>query len=78
MKIMIESTPTITEYNGARVRMWKGTTERGVECTLYIAGVQVNRADDTEQFEQELQETSGPPELQQVRPLHQVFDTRMF
>lgn len=75
MKITIESTDTITYYNGSRVRVWKGVTERGVEVGLFIAGIAVHQDKDCSQFEQELQETSAPAELRTAR---QVFDSRMF
>lgn len=75
MKITIESTDTITYYNGNRVRVWKGVTERGIECGLFIAGLAVHESKDASQFEAELQETRGPDELRTPR---QVFDMRMF
>lgn len=69
MQIQIESTDVITTYNGARVRVWKGTTAKGVECKLFIAGLAVLADADCSQFEQELKEQGEPHELR-------VFDLR--
>ena len=62
MKIEIESTDTLTTYNGGKVREWNGTTERGIPCTVYVAGVRVHREQDCSQFEQELKEAKPPLE----------------
>jgi hypothetical protein len=63
MEIQIESTDVITTYNGARVRVWKGVTAKGMECKLFVAGIAVQAPGDCTQFEQELKEQGAPHEL---------------
>lgn len=59
MKITIKSTPQFTEIDGQRARVWNGTTERGVECKVFVARIAVDPAAE-EQFKAELQETGAP------------------
>lgn len=72
MKITAESTDAITVVDGARTRVWKGRTEGGVECTLFIARVAVHVDEDHEEFRREL-ETMPPPRELDVR---HVLDPR--
>lgn len=37
MKITIESTPNTRRIDGVECRVWKGTTEKGNKCTVYVA-----------------------------------------
>ena len=62
MKIAIESTEKITTLDGQRCRVWKGTTERGIACVVFVARVSVAEHADIEQFEKELLETAPPQE----------------
>lgn len=60
MKISIESTDKLTYVNSIQVRVWKGKTERGVDCLLFVANVGVERNQDHTEFERELTETLPP------------------
>jgi hypothetical protein len=54
MKITIESTDIITDIDGVMCRVWRGVTERGVQCDLAIPRLRVLREDDHREFEDEL------------------------
>ena len=64
MRITIKSTPTLTELNGACVRVWTGVTERGVPCKVFVATIAVgDEPENQEEFARELEETTEPREL---------------
>lgn len=60
MKLMIEATDQITEFDGVPCRVWNGTTETGVECYVLVHRLCVRNGQDTTQFERELQEVPPP------------------
>lgn len=60
MKLTIESTDQLTTIDGVPVRVWKGTTERGVECVVLVHRIAVHKAQDQAQFEAELFEQLPP------------------
>lgn len=60
MKLTIESTPHLTVLDGARVRVWKGRTERGIPCVLFVSRVAVDEGQDEQAFAAELEETLPP------------------
>jgi len=62
VKITVESTEKLTRIDGALARVWKGRTERGVECTVFIARIGVERGADSNEFARELEETHPPAE----------------
>lgn len=72
MKITIESTNTLTEIDRVPVRVWRGVTERGVPCIVFVHRLAVDKAEDAAQFEAELREVPPP----RIRPLSDVFDLR--
>ena len=53
MKIKIESTDEHVTLDGVQCRVWKGTTERGVECNAFIHRLNVATGQEAE-FEAEL------------------------
>jgi hypothetical protein len=73
VRITIDSTDVLTEHNGKAVRVWKGTTEGGVACTVLVAAIAVEDRADNSQFERELRATEPPKEM---RPLAQVLSLR--
>lgn len=76
MRITIEATEKLTTYNGAPVRLWKGTTEGGVEVHVFVTGIAVPLTADGSAFERELRETAPPAELRhgpRVVDLRQVL-----
>lgn len=56
MRITIEPTDQVTDLDGVRVRVWRGVTESGVPCTVFVHRLAVRYDQDTEQFDRELQE----------------------
>lgn len=73
MRLTMESTDVITEIEGVPVRLWKATTESGVECVAYVHRIAVAPDADASEFERELR-TQAPPQL---RPLYLTLDPRM-
>lgn len=67
MKIVIESTDQLTHIEGVPVRVWKGTTEGGVECIVLVHRLAVERAKDTSEFERELHEQMPPGRVVDLR-----------
>lgn len=60
MKLTIESTDQITTLDGVPARVWKGVTEAGVECVVFVHRIAVHRAADNDQFARELKEQLPP------------------
>ena len=60
MKIMIESTDELTTIDGVRVRHWKGVTESGAECNVFVHLISAHTSQDVSQFERELAEQMPP------------------
>ena len=56
MKIEIESTERIVEFNGAPARLWKGHTESGIPIYCYVVGLSPDKFDSLAEFENELKE----------------------
>lgn len=72
MKITIESTDRLTFVNGTQVRAWKGVSERGVACIVFVANIAVEKTSEHAQFERELKETMPPASV--FMSLAQVLD----
>ena len=62
MKITIESTDMITTMEGVPVRVWRGVTDKGVACDVFVRGMRVLSDADCSQFEDELKEIPLPAE----------------
>lgn len=60
MKVTLESTTKIVKLNGVPARVWEGETESGIPVHAFIMRVAVERGQDTEQFEKELEEQKAP------------------
>lgn len=60
MKIVIEATEHTTEIDGVPVRHWRGVTEAGVECDVFVHRIAVHNSKDSAEFERALQ-TMMPP-----------------
>ena len=62
MKARIESTEQLVDISAliTQARVWKGTTEGGVEFQLLVIRVAVDKDADTSQFERELEEKHAP------------------
>jgi hypothetical protein len=59
VKITIESTDQLTHMDGVPVRVWKGVTERGTECFVFVHRVAVRDGQHAE-FARELNEQLEP------------------
>lgn len=60
MKMQIESTEQITEIGGVPVRVWKGVTESGVDCFVFVHLIAVRNDHDSTEFERDLAEQVPP------------------
>ena len=60
MQIQIEATADIVTIEGVECRRWKGTTESGVECEVFVHRIAVKNGDDSSQFDRELLEQVPP------------------
>lgn len=69
MKITIESTSEITRINGTECRIWRGHTEGGVACYVYVHRLAVQDGHDQSAFERELLAQPVPPEGAASLPL---------
>ena len=56
MRIQIEPTPKIVRIDGQRMRAWRGVTENGVACVVFVSMIAVPRGIGAEAFKAELQE----------------------
>ena len=66
MRIQIEATDIVTTLDGVPVRVWHGTTERGVECLVYVHRLQVREEADRREFERDLKEMPVPTDMSTV------------
>jgi hypothetical protein len=57
MKITLESTTKIVTIDGVPARVWEGLTEGGVRVVAFIPRVAVREADDSSEFDRDLQRT---------------------
>jgi hypothetical protein len=62
MRMQIESTAEIVTIYGVACRQWKGVTENGIECHVFIKAIACHRDDDAAEFQQELIELPQPTE----------------
>ena len=61
MKIIIESTTTISELNGVPARIWEGETESGIKVHCYVTRIAIDKDEKrAHEFEIELQEQKPP------------------
>lgn len=73
MKITIESTETLTTFDGMKVRVWKGVTEHGVECRVFVRSVAFRATEAPEDFQDHGLKEIDPP-LESFVDLHFVLD----
>jgi hypothetical protein len=60
VKLTIESTDQVTHLEGVPVRVWRGRTERGIACLVFVHRVAVHEASDSAEFERELRDCLPP------------------
>jgi hypothetical protein len=60
MKITIESTDVMTSIDGVPVRHWRGMTEDGVPCEVFVHRIAVPDNADSTRFQAELAEKLPP------------------
>lgn len=69
MQIIITSTDQVTEIDGVPCRLWRGVTEAGVPCDVFVH-LLVGRSDqDCTEFESNLKERLPPAELVPLRKI---------
>jgi hypothetical protein len=56
MKIVIESTATLTTLDGVPCRIWMGLTGAGTPCEVFVHRIAVPAEEDTAAFDAELEE----------------------
>ena len=69
MKIIMEATDKITHLDGVRVRLWEGTTEKGIPCHVFVHRIAVAENDEHQEFERELKETMPPGQVYDLRAI---------
>lgn len=73
MKITLESTSQIVEFDGIECRVWEGTTDAGVPLTAFIPRVAVKEGHDASEFERELMTREAPRVASEVWPARMVL-----
>lgn len=73
MKVTAVPTSTITTIEGVQARVWKATTEDGVEFMMFVVRCAVPEDADQQQFQVHLK---SMPEPQQA-PLSRVLSARL-
>jgi hypothetical protein len=68
MIVILTSTTKVVQLNGVPARIWEGYTSSGIKIRAFIKRVKVNKDEDIEKFELELQQCSGPSEDVQGYP----------
>lgn len=56
MKITIESTDEITHFDSVECRHWRGATDGGVPCHVFVHRMAVRKDENCELFKRELKE----------------------
>lgn len=74
MKVTIESTDKIIEFNGVPARIWEGETESGIKVHCYITRLAISVEEKRiEEFQQELKQQRRPsPEVAAI-PIRMVL-----
>jgi hypothetical protein len=62
MILRIVSTNEITEISGVRMRVWRGVTPGGIQCTLFVHRIAVHDSQDAAEFDRELSVQLPPAE----------------
>lgn len=78
MTVTLHPTTKIVELKTADgtvpARIWEGTTESGIPCHAFITRIGVDRSENTEQFQRELQEQQAPSlAVAEAYPLRMVL-----
>lgn len=79
MKITLTSTSKIVMLkpgplaDGVPARVWEGETETGIKVHAFITRIAVKENENTEQFEQELQECEAPSAEVKIIPTYLIL-----
>lgn len=77
MIVTLQNTTKIVNLtiNGQEVpaRIWEGETENGVKCHAFITRIAVHNADESGEFEKDLEEQKPPSVSVQSIPLHMIL-----
>ena len=66
MLIVINSTDTVTEVDGVKVRVWSGMTAGGAKCYVLVHRVMVQEGEDSSEFDRDLAEQAKPTNAERV------------
>jgi len=70
VKLQIESTDEVLDVDGVKCRIWRGVSERGVQCFVFVHRLAVHIDEDSEQFDRELLDQLTPG---RVIPLNKIL-----
>lgn len=75
MRLVIESTETVTELDGVEVRLWEGTTETGRPVKVFVRRIAADDPAAQAELERELRESDEPGEMRASRviPLRMIL-----
>lgn len=74
MKVTIESTEKIIEFNGVPARVWEGKTHTGVKVLLYVTLVSISGDENrVEEFEKQLIQQKAPSPEAKAIPLRLIL-----
>lgn len=66
MKITIEKTDELVELDFVQVRLWKGVTDAGTPCDVFVHRIAVHKDHDQNQFIEELREQPSPERAEEA------------
>lgn len=64
MRITLQSTPITSVVQGKKVRCWRGITDRGIQCDVFILEIAARLSYEREAFDAEIAETDHPESVQ--------------
>jgi hypothetical protein len=73
MIITLENTSKIVVVNGVPARVWEGKTDKGIEVHAFITRIAVNKEEETDDFQQELQLCREPSVKVNFYPLEMIL-----
>lgn len=63
MQLLLEKTDILTTIDGVPVRLWKGTTDTGLQVSVFVHRIVVEQNMGQLQLERELELQSAPREF---------------
>jgi hypothetical protein len=69
MKITMEDTNIFIEWHGVPCRVWRGVTEGGVACDVFVPTLRVRLDRDHSEFDRDLRSLPKPAKLVTMQEL---------